>query len=348
MGDARRPNHIFRGIGQHRVFQYILRILGGARGRPPHSAYYPVRVNQAHVPWKNSTLGGRYLLAPPRAARSWRMSGELHEATSGYYAALGLTFDAAQEDVKKAYRKASLKWHPDRNRGDGAEEAKRMFQVVNSAFACLSEPARRKEYDGIFRMRCVLEQGRITEQMLRERPLDCVYMFAVQHHTGMLGSKEDNVLLLSLGSGLEGAKVERVRNGEIVDSRPLSSVRSAEADVGSSVVKLLLREPSRASGEAGRSSTLQLSARSASDAASICTLLRALISLAITGAPALTFRTDDCDMPPPARMAGWLTVRTGQKFGGLSKPFALLGRSKLLMFTDRTCASPWLLLTRAR
>ncbi|KAL1522727.1 hypothetical protein AB1Y20_017702 [Prymnesium parvum] len=272
------------------------------------------------------------------------MASEWHETAHGFYAALGLTFDAPHEEVKRAYRRESLKHHPDRHRGEAVHDAKQRFQLVNSAFECLSDPARRKEYDGIFRMRCVLEQGRITERTLLERPLDCVYIFAVVHHKG-IGLREENVLLLNLPAALEGAALERVRHGEVVDSRPLATVRAAEVEPGSATVKLLLRDPSRASGEAGRSSTLQLSARSASDALSIATLLRALISFSLTGEPALRFRTDDADMPPPARMAGWLTVRTGQKFGGTSRPFALLGRSKLLMFSDRTCTTLRQLLT---
>ena len=155
------------------------------------------------------------------------MQGEIHETVHGFYAALGLSFGVEADDFRKAYKRASLKYHPDRNRGEGAEAAKQMFQVVNNAFACLSEPARRKEYDGIFRMRCVLEQGTITEESLRERPLDVVYMFAVVHHKGM-GQKEDNVLVLNLEGGLAKAKVERIRNGDVIDSRPLAHVSATD------------------------------------------------------------------------------------------------------------------------
>ena len=60
----------------------------------------------------------------------------------------------------------------DRNRGEKADHAKKMFQVVNEAFNVLSVPEKKAEYDGIFRMRCVLEQGSLTLARLREQPLD--------------------------------------------------------------------------------------------------------------------------------------------------------------------------------
>ena len=72
-----------------------------------------------------------------------------------------------------------------------------MFQVVNEAFNTLSVPELRAEYDGLFRMRCVLEQGSLTEARLREQPLDLTYMFAVTHRKG-LGMREESVLIVNL------------------------------------------------------------------------------------------------------------------------------------------------------
>ena len=85
----------------------------------------------------------------------------------------------------------------DRNRGEKADHAKKMFQVVNEAFNVLSVPEKKAEYDGIFRMRCVLEQGSLTLARLREQPLDLIYMFAVTHRKGM-GTSEENVLIVNL------------------------------------------------------------------------------------------------------------------------------------------------------
>lgn len=56
--------------------------------------------------------------------------------TFGFYNALGVTFASSADDIKKAFRKLSLRLHPDRNPSD---EAKDMFQNVNMAHACLSD-----------------------------------------------------------------------------------------------------------------------------------------------------------------------------------------------------------------
>ncbi|PKI75734.1 chaperone protein dnaJ 49-like [Punica granatum] len=61
-----------------------------------------------------------------------------------YYEILGLEKSCAEEDVKKAYRKLSLKVHPDKNKAPGAEEA---FKAVSRAFQCLSNNESRKKYD---------------------------------------------------------------------------------------------------------------------------------------------------------------------------------------------------------
>jgi DnaJ-class molecular chaperone len=62
-----------------------------------------------------------------------------------YYAILGLKEDASPEEVRKAYRKLALHYHPDRNRGDaGAEER---FKAISEAYAVLVDPERRRLYD---------------------------------------------------------------------------------------------------------------------------------------------------------------------------------------------------------
>jgi curved DNA-binding protein CbpA len=62
-----------------------------------------------------------------------------------YYAILGLKEDASPEEVRKAYRKLALHYHPDRNRGEaGAEER---FKAISEAYAVLIDPERRRLYD---------------------------------------------------------------------------------------------------------------------------------------------------------------------------------------------------------
>lgn len=62
-----------------------------------------------------------------------------------YYKVLGLSKDASQEDVKKAYRKLARKNHPDLNPND--KEANRKFQQLNEANEVLGDPEKRKKYD---------------------------------------------------------------------------------------------------------------------------------------------------------------------------------------------------------
>src|SRR5574341_1671962 len=62
-----------------------------------------------------------------------------------YYAILGLKEGASPEEIRKAYRKLALHYHPDRNRGDaGAEER---FKAISEAYAVLVDPEKRRMYD---------------------------------------------------------------------------------------------------------------------------------------------------------------------------------------------------------
>ena len=62
-----------------------------------------------------------------------------------YYEVLGLQKGASPEDIKKAYRKAAMKYHPDRNPGD--KEAEEKFKEVGEAYEVLSDDDKRARYD---------------------------------------------------------------------------------------------------------------------------------------------------------------------------------------------------------
>jgi curved DNA-binding protein CbpA len=63
-----------------------------------------------------------------------------------YYKILNVNKDATEADIKKAYRKLALKWHPDKN-PNNREEAEEKFKKINEAYSVLSDKNKRRQYD---------------------------------------------------------------------------------------------------------------------------------------------------------------------------------------------------------
>ncbi len=64
-----------------------------------------------------------------------------------YYEVLGVSKNASDAELKKAYRRLAMKYHPDRNTGDSAAEAEQKFKEAKEAYEVLSDPQKRAAYD---------------------------------------------------------------------------------------------------------------------------------------------------------------------------------------------------------
>src|SRR6476659_6715458 len=70
--------------------------------------------------------------------------------TKDFYATLGVSSSASQDEIKKAYRKLAKKYHPDANASDA--KAGERFKEISEANNVLSDPAKRKQYDEMRRL----------------------------------------------------------------------------------------------------------------------------------------------------------------------------------------------------
>ena len=68
-------------------------------------------------------------------------------AKKDFYEALGVAKNASDDEIKKAYRKLAMKFHPDRNQGDKAKEAEEKFKEIKEAYEILSDASKRAAYD---------------------------------------------------------------------------------------------------------------------------------------------------------------------------------------------------------
>jgi molecular chaperone DnaJ len=72
------------------------------------------------------------------------MSTIMATAKRDYYDVLGISKNATQDEVKRAFRRLAMQYHPDRNK---AADAEQKFKEINEAYEVLSDDKRRRTYD---------------------------------------------------------------------------------------------------------------------------------------------------------------------------------------------------------
>lgn len=70
----------------------------------------------------------------------------MQQGYKDYYAILGVSRDASQDEIKQAYRRLVKEWHPDLN-PDRRKEAEERFKAIQEAYEVLSDPGKRRQYD---------------------------------------------------------------------------------------------------------------------------------------------------------------------------------------------------------
>ncbi|KAL1498540.1 hypothetical protein AB1Y20_013861 [Prymnesium parvum] len=77
-----------------------------------------------------------------------------------YYEILGVTYDATEDDLRKAYRKLAVRYHPDKQKDDEAsEDAAEKFRLANRAYKLLSDPTKRQLYNDLITLVWEIAEG---------------------------------------------------------------------------------------------------------------------------------------------------------------------------------------------
>jgi DnaJ-class molecular chaperone len=143
--------------------------------------------------------------------------------TEDYYKLLEIPENASQEEVKKSYRRLSLKWHPDKNQGN--PDASVMFQKISEAYETVGDAEKRQEYDMMKKNPFL--RGQNFEQGMPFNDMNDIFsMFfnansmqgqPIQHMHQMHGFPPEMAGLFG-GMGVPGGNIRIFRNGVQVNS----------------------------------------------------------------------------------------------------------------------------------
>ncbi|KVC52855.1 molecular chaperone DnaJ [Burkholderia ubonensis] len=147
------------------------------------------------------------------------------------YELLGVHEDASDEEIKRGYRKAAMKAHPDRNVGREAA-AHALFQEIKEAYAILSDPAQRRVYDTVYaeEMRRHARLREEEERAQAERDAEYARFVMLAMRFAEQGHNRDVVFGVLLGRDCEAPLAERIA-GSVVElhaSRQAGASRDAE------------------------------------------------------------------------------------------------------------------------
>ena len=95
------------------------------------------------------------------------------ESKRDYYEVLGVSRDADDATLKKAYRQVAKKYHPDMNPGDA--EAEKKFKEASEAYAVLSDPEKRRQYSAMLPLKEALEAPADSADLILAGQTSAIY-----------------------------------------------------------------------------------------------------------------------------------------------------------------------------
>jgi len=155
------------------------------------------------------------------------------------YETLGVCEDASDDEIKRAYRKAAMRAHPDRNQGREAA-AHEAFQEIKEAYSILSDPDQRRVYDAVFaeemgkahrrEAQAARERAQRAERQAQaERDRYEKYVAQAMRYAER-GHNRDTVFGVLLGRGCDEALAARIADGVAAFSASRVQAPAAERE----------------------------------------------------------------------------------------------------------------------